>query len=65
MEIQRGVGESDEMSKPVKIVLPGLPVTQLGHCYYFPSSLMTGLGEMNAFQSALSSPDTPSQTRAL
>lgn len=37
--------QSEEMTKPVKILLLWLHITKLGHCYYFPSFKMPGLGE--------------------
>lgn len=37
--------QSEEMTKPVKIVLSCLHVPKLGHCYYFPSFKIPGFGE--------------------
>lgn len=40
-----GKMQNEEMTKPVKIVLSWLHITKLGHCYYFPSFKIPGLGE--------------------
>lgn len=45
--------QSEEMTKPVKIVLSWLRVTKLGHCYYFPGFKIPGLEETRSIQAHL------------
>lgn len=44
-----GGRQNKEMTKPVKIVLSCLHVTKLGHCYYFPSFKILGLGGIKIY----------------
>lgn len=45
-QMEKGEKQSEEMTKPVKIALPCLHILKLGHCYYFPSFKIPGLGVM-------------------
>lgn len=49
--------QSEEMTKPVKTVLPCLHITKLGHCYYFSSFKIPGLGETRSMKVSSASPD--------
>lgn len=53
-----GKMQNEEMSKPVKIALLWLHITKLGHCYYFPSFKIPGLGETWSIKVYFASPDT-------
>ena len=50
--------QNEEMTKPVKIVLPWLHITKLGHCSHFPSFKIPGLGETQSIEVYFASPDT-------